>query len=354
MKRISFVFILLITAVIFLFISCESKEETVLTKVNFSFENKLITNSSNFMRVTSKEKMDAKFLVITIENGAGEKVYDTKKIELYTFNESYISEPVSLNFVENEYKLTQFLVLDANNDVIYFTPNEKSSSANFVNNPLPISFKVDKNQITKIIPEVISSESAVEADYGYSTFEFNIIHTINMKMAVRITDSVTNNETLTDAEISISSNDTIIHYYDSINEATKKIRFRDGYENYSIIASKKGYDTQRVDLTRAEINKFAENPLTIYLPQKKNPISTMAIIVTKTGTNMIYQFKSGTDYVTDLKINSVRIFDTQNNLKMTIKQGIGEKFSISYLPEGYYILQVDVANSAIFSKIFYR
>jgi len=37
---------------------------------------------------------------------------------------------------------------------------------------------------------------------------------------------------------------------------------------------------------------------------------------------------------------------------MTVIAGIKQTFSIATLPSGYYVMKVDVANSAVFSKIF--
>jgi hypothetical protein len=86
----------------------------------------------------------------------------------------------------------------------------------------------------------------------------------------------------------------------------------------------------------------------------EDPYSSMAIVVTKVGTTLKYQFKQGTQYVTDLTINSAAIYDTSGNFKMTVTAGVNETFSIASLASGYYVLKVDVANSTVFSKIFFK
>lgn len=85
-----------------------------------------------------------------------------------------------------------------------------------------------------------------------------------------------------------------------------------------------------------------------------DPISSMSMIVTKVGTTLKYQFKQGTQYVTDLTIRSVNIYDLSGNLKMSTTAGINTYFSISSLTSGYYILKVDVANYTVFSKTFMK
>lgn len=86
----------------------------------------------------------------------------------------------------------------------------------------------------------------------------------------------------------------------------------------------------------------------------EDPYSSMAMVISKIGTTLKYQFKSGTQYVTDLTINSAGIYDTSGNLKMTVNAGINQTFSIASLTSGYYILKVDVANSTVFSKLFFK
>lgn len=86
----------------------------------------------------------------------------------------------------------------------------------------------------------------------------------------------------------------------------------------------------------------------------EDPASAMALIVTKVGTTLKYQFKLGSEYVTNLVINSVGIYDTNGNLRMTVNAGINQTFSIANLTTGYYVLKVDVANSAVFSKMFMK
>ena len=84
----------------------------------------------------------------------------------------------------------------------------------------------------------------------------------------------------------------------------------------------------------------------------EDPLSAMVLSVTKVGTTLKYRFVQGNQYVTNLTINSVNIYDTNGLLKMTVNAGINQTFSIATLPSGYYVLKVDVANSSVFSKIF--
>ncbi|MFV0391666.1 MAG: hypothetical protein ACK5KP_07280 [Paludibacteraceae bacterium] len=355
MKKHHLILALSILVVSLLNFSCsKEEEETHRQKVTFSFENKSLSKVSELTKVVSAEKTDARYVVITIENGKGERIYDTKKIELYQFNGSYISEPVSLDVSDKEYKLIQFLVLDVNNNVIYCTPTENSNVAYLVTNPLPISFPVNKNEITKITVEVIPSGSVYPSDYGYSTFDFNVTETITLKIGILITDTVTNSRKLTNSKIFVTCNDTAVQYIDSLKAAVSTLILKDGYPDYTITANKSGYETRQIKLTNAEIKVYTETPLTLYLPKRKSTYSDMVMVISRTGATLKYQFKLDTQYVTDLTINSAGIFDANGNFKMNVSAGINETFSISSLTSGIYILKVDVADSLLFSKLFYK
>lgn len=106
------------------------------------------------------------------------------------------------------------------------------------------------------------------------------------------------------------------------------------------------------DLLAITTTNFVVNSSSITVGE--DPYSSMAMIVTKVGTTLKYQFKLDTEYVTNLAINSATIYDTNGDFKMSVNAGVNQTFSIASLASGYYILKVDVANSTIFSKIFFR
>ena len=130
---------------------------------------------------------------------------------------------------------------------------------------------------------------------------------------------------------------------------------------YIEVASKKdtimSFDSlnplKRYTITATALNPFGNtesDALVVY----KEPVSGMALSVTKVGTTLKYQFALGTQYVTNLDINSVRIYDTTGNLKMSVNAGINQVFSIADLTTGYYLLKVELTNYQIYSKVFAR
>src|SRR5688500_4757607 len=75
-------------------------------------------------------------LIVTVVDKNNIPVLNKKKITLYSFNGSFISEPLDLK--SGTYKLTEFFVLDENNNIVYATPLEGSPLAYLVNDPLPM------------------------------------------------------------------------------------------------------------------------------------------------------------------------------------------------------------------------
>lgn len=58
---------------------------------------------------------------------------------------------------------------------------------------------------------------------------------------------------------------------------------KDGYADYTITASKAGYETQRIKLTNTAIKTYSKNPLTLYLPERKTQYSSMAMVELQSG-----------------------------------------------------------------------
>jgi hypothetical protein len=114
------------------------------------------------------------FVLITIEDSKGDLVEEDKKLPLYAFGSSYVSEVIKLS--AGSYNLLKFMVLDENNKVLYATPLENSSLANLVNDPLPINFSISENNQSQITPQVLQLDSTVTPEkFGYASFGFEIV-----------------------------------------------------------------------------------------------------------------------------------------------------------------------------------
>lgn len=86
----------------------------------------------------------------------------------------------------------------------------------------------------------------------------------------------------------------------------------------------------------------------------KEPDSQLTMLLTKTGTKLKYRFKLGTEYIENLSINSVDIYDLNNVHKMNVSAGINQDFSVAELVTGIYVLTVDVANDKKYTRSFLK
>ena len=150
---------------IFTFMGCkEKKSHTDGGNIRISWSNETLKSLTN-------ENIDK--ILISIENEEGINVYELEEIEIYKFNDEYISEPISLK--TGIYNITEFLVVDDEDQVVYVTPKVGSELDYLVNNPLPVSFGVYTNEITKVSLEVVSVKHGNPKDFGYVTFQFNFV-----------------------------------------------------------------------------------------------------------------------------------------------------------------------------------
>ena len=228
-------------------ISCEKKDTEKLTG-NITFS----VNGSSMLKSTSAAISDAKQLVISIENESGASICEMKTVNLYKFNNEFISEPVALE--PGNYKLTAFFVTDDADSVLYLTPLKGSELAYLVEGPLPINFSVSKDETTKVCVEIISASMGEPEDFGYVTFGFKIVNTIEFCIAAfeYVDDSM--NFELTNASIDISSGgDTV--YSGGIEAITNHIILPER-DSYSVTVTKSGYRAFNADLALDSILSY--------------------------------------------------------------------------------------------------
>ena len=232
------------------------------------------------------DTLNLSYVLFTIEDVSGNVVKNSEKVELYNMNGDYISKPVSL--VKGSYKLTGFMVLDSKNNIVYASPLKGSAKAYLVQEPLPISFDILRNGVTKLMPEVISTVNCKPEDFGYVTFGLNVVKTFDFLIGTFIYNDNAKNFELTTAAISILSDiDTIykgqlnapqsgspiVTIYDSIG-VTNKITLSEKYNQCTLVISKSGYTTYRQTFTKEELKLHFKStdkgPLVVIL--EKDPV----------------------------------------------------------------------------------
>ena len=121
-------------------------------------------------------------LYVSIQEAGGGDVYTLEHVTLLKLGEAYISEPLALP--PGNYELTDFLVVNAANEVVYATPKEGSDMAGWVDDPLPMAFGVSDNAITGLSVQVVSTSAYPPAAFGYLTFQVGIVPGTSFRLAV--------------------------------------------------------------------------------------------------------------------------------------------------------------------------
>ena len=167
MKAVSLLVLFCIVA-----FSCSQDESKVVKTGNISFSPLPKVKAGANGRVADTAPPAA--VLLTIKDSNGNAVYESKKLSLFTFGQSYTSEGLKLNI--GSYTLTQCIVLDAADNAIYATPLQNSDMAKYVNAPLPISFTVSDGNTTSVVPEVLAITSNDQPpSFGYTSFGFQIV-----------------------------------------------------------------------------------------------------------------------------------------------------------------------------------
>lgn len=231
--------------------------------VTFSFDAP--PDDSGLMGLKSTvAKEDAAAVIVTILGFDGDTIYYQEELELFNLNGSYITK--SLLVPEGRYLLTQFLVLDENNNVIYLTPMQGSEYAYLVEQPLPIEFGVQKDNVTKLVPEVISTDcSCTAADFGYVGFDFNVVELFCILLNVQVFDETGENYVFVDAHLTVEGDGEVL-YTGELPARTDSLKLPEGYQEYRFIVSKEGVADLDTAFTREELMEFVDIPLVVLWP----------------------------------------------------------------------------------------
>ncbi|HYD43466.1 MAG TPA: hypothetical protein VEB43_21735 [Anaeromyxobacter sp.] len=116
-------------------------------------------------------------VVLSIETQAGEVVHDMLRLDVYAFGPTHVSQRVQLPV--GRYRLTRFLVVDAQNETIYAAPNADGSGVDpelvgAVETPLPIPFNVVPGVLHSQAVEVLPVAARSPQQFGYAAFTFRI------------------------------------------------------------------------------------------------------------------------------------------------------------------------------------
>ena len=234
-----------------LLFTCQQNEITPDGEFEFSFT----LNQLSGGRISS-DVADAHSVLVSIDRIDGTNVLNRKQIALFKFTDTYITEPIALEV--GTYLLTEFLVLDEDENVIFATPKKLSELENFVADSLPIEFEITQDESNKVTLSVISTAGLSSKDFGYHTISFSVAPTFEFNMSVFIYDEVTQNFELTDAQLLVKVDQDTLLERSLLNE-TNRVTLKEEIEEYELIVKKSDYTDFRKVVSRDFLQLFQDS-----------------------------------------------------------------------------------------------
>ncbi len=246
--------ILLLSFFIILFYGCEDENHQPTGELRLIVDRDGISNGRLLNETPDK-------VIISIENSLGEEVKSEVEIGLTVSNDRFILDPIVLPI--GDYKITKFLVLGENTEVIYAVPSATGILSNLVEFSLPIDFTIGANDISTFEVEVIDTSDVSIEDLGYASISFTIAPTIDILISLfRISDSNTSFQFVS-GQLEYHGDGELIASYD-LAEEINQIRIRTDYEKIDLVFRSIGLETVSLTFTRQEIASFKTEPLEVF------------------------------------------------------------------------------------------
>lgn len=257
--------------IVLLISSCEEEPtEQQEQLVQFTFSSEQPTENGRMTDLS-----DARAVVISIKNSSGETMLSMEKFDVYklegtNYVQKFVSKPVSLK--PGNYDLTDFLVVDEDNNVIYVTPKEGSDNSNLVHDPLPIQFSVTANTLNEFPVQVVDATTDPVESYGYATFSIHDVSTLRFRIQPFIVEyKLSAYEhipylALTDAhiEVSLSSSHKVV-FVGTITPDNNVVEVPVSWDSYDVKISKEFYEPYEKTFTSEELIATQGDPIEVKL-----------------------------------------------------------------------------------------
>jgi hypothetical protein len=249
--------IVYLCAIFALLTSCSEEQPQVKQKEQVQFELGIPAAENSDGRTAGEIPAGAK-ASITISTPEG---IINQTLDILVFGESYMTNPIELPV--GAQKLTDFLILSADNEVIYAAPKEGSPLASAVNNALPQSFNVHKGKIKNVAVQVLEVGDTAPEFFGYASFGIEVVKPLAISVFIE-----------QEGELVLTNASGLIHSGDpsqptqqfSLAGKVNYISFKgDENESLTLVISKEGYFSKSVNFIYADL---AGGAISIVLEKK--------------------------------------------------------------------------------------
>lgn len=227
-------------------------------KVRFSFQSGLSSTGGRL----AGDIPEGSYVLISIDLGGSETSYDNVKLQLFKSGDSFVSEPFSL--APGAYSLEEFMVVSPDHEVLYAAPKVGSELAHLVDTPLPIIFNMSSDDVLNLPVEVVNVTEATPEDFGYVSFNLDIVSRGSLQLSVFIPED--GGLKLTSAAAIIMREDDTVAIQPigpEVNVVTYNGR---SDEEFTLVVVKDGYARYATNFTADGLAEGNEGkPLTVVL-----------------------------------------------------------------------------------------
>jgi hypothetical protein len=204
-------------------------------------------------------------VMISVTDTKGNSVLSDKLVPLYTFGTGFVSAKIEIK--TGEFRLTKFMVISPSGAIVYAAPVAGSPVAYLTKKPLPITFNINTDKVTTIVPEVLVVGDQSPSQFGYATFGVQIVKPLDFYTMCIIDNPLLMTPTqMTTARLTISNNNGWIYSF-NLAASVNHLIIRGGSENYTFLLEKEGYVSQKLQFTGKQLLEATkDNPLVFKFP----------------------------------------------------------------------------------------
>jgi hypothetical protein len=258
MKTLRLFFLSVFLPALLLLVSCEKKDlrtPTGMAEFSIALPEQAVAKSFN---AADSTVLPVKIL-LSISDPLGKAIYTDTLISVYSFGTGYVSENIKIP--AGEYKLTKFMIVSSAGAVNYASPVAGSALAYLCTRPLPFSFKIVTDQVTKIAPEVLSVAGFTPDKFGYAAFGIQVIKTLEFYAAAVLENPLLMSPTqMTTASLTVYSPGWQFTF--KLEATVNRLVIRGGSDMYKFVLTKEGYSPVTMQFTAAQLlERKKESPL---------------------------------------------------------------------------------------------
>lgn len=245
--------LILFTLISILITGCNKEEENInsLEKGDLIFSLALSQEYKNVRKLNTLPANSS--IRLSILDSEESPILINEIISIIKINNEWMSEAISLP--AGNYTLTEFIILTAENEVLYAVPVDESPLSKLVSHPLPLNFEVSSNEVSNLNLELLNAINLNPADIGYVAFPFTLVDYFFISVFADEKSELN----FTDASAYIIQNSDTIKSYSILPEINTLTFTKIDSGKFTLVVVKSGFAKYSQEFTITEILENYEN-----------------------------------------------------------------------------------------------